>query len=319
MKKLFCVFLTVLCCFSIASCKKEPFPINTTPKPPDNPDAGINWLVAPEKQFEDIQAMDFYYDTTNPQSQYLTFQKDGKWGVLNDKLEIVLDAKSDEPAFFCTMGHLHIQTNDNRADTKFEKGIEIVGGHGSVSFIVVYNVNDGLIYGLSSSEEGAEVVLLSNYAYTLPNILPFEYVNLFYDDFLMSYSYESEFRFGYCDEAGNVLTQQDYDYAQPFTGGVAAVMQDGKWGYIDQNFQKITNYKYQPCFGATFYNGEARSPFFAYSMCDGYAPVMINAKYGVIDKNGEEVLPCTFDKILPMTGGRALIKYDGKWGIADLK
>ena len=42
-------------------------------------------------------------------------------------------------------------------------------------------------------------------------------------------------RYGYCDASGALVIPAQFDYAGDFTGGVAAVVQDGRYGVIDQS------------------------------------------------------------------------------------
>ena len=48
-----------------------------------------------------------------------------------------------------------------------------------------------------------------------------------------------------------------------------------------------------------------------------YARVKLNGKYGFIDKNGKEVIPCNYDFACVFDEGLAAIKLNGKWGFID--
>ena len=322
LSKITVITLTVIL---LVGCNIIPIKPDEGPDKPEKTADSLNWLVQPEKAFEDVQALGFYCETDQLQSHYLIYQSEGKWGVINDELDIIVEASCSRPLYFCAGGtHLHVDEMDNNyimPPILTADGLEI----GSIGHTmggepwVIYNTNDGIFY-VVLNDYGLSVTPLSGYEYGLSGIIPFEYGNLDIDDMGgIPWDYESEYKYGYCDNYCNILTQQKYDYAQSFYCGAAAVMQGDQWGYINESFQQITEFIYEPCFDRKYNRNEEKSPFFAYAMCDGYAPVMVNNKYGVIDKNGKEILPCAYDKIVPLAGGRALIKLEGNWGIADLK
>jgi len=49
----------------------------------------------------------------------------------------------------------------------------------------------------------------------------------------------------------------------------------------------------------------------------GIAKVQRNTKYGFINDQGEEIIECKFDYIGPFKNGRAIVKLDGKLEIID--
>ncbi len=322
MKRVVASVLLLLICLSLGSCAKEN---PTEERPPRKTDdaSGLNWIIEPKEIFADVRAMERYYDTTTPLCQYLTFMRDGKWGVLNDRLEVTIPAVSDTPAQICSRGEIHIIADYE--DVVLENGLRVTAkGHGDGQVFLLYNTNDALVY-VFIADENSSIVPVSGYPETLPAINCVEFVDLFYDEAFGDYDYESTGQYSYCDADGNLLTEERYDGAQPFRGGVAAVSRDGKWGYIDESFAPVTPFQYDPCFGSKQVLPDEAHPegvidlAYAYSMCDGYAPVLRDGKYGVISQDGTEVLPCNYDKIVPLTGGRILVLYARKWGIADIK
>ena len=52
---------------------------------------------------------------------------------------------------------------------------------------------------------------------------------------------------------------------------------------------------------------------------DGYAPVARNGKWAFLDEKGNEVCDFLFDDALPLYNGKSWVKYDGKWGILDVR
>ena len=50
---------------------------------------------------------------------------------------------------------------------------------------------------------------------------------------------------------------------------------------------------------------------------DGLAMVMLNYKYGFIDKSGTEIIPCKYDWAEGFSEGRAKVKLNGKQGYVN--
>ena len=52
----------------------------------------------------------------------------------------------------------------------------------------------------------------------------------------------------------------------------------------------------------------------AWSFFEGFAKVELDGKYGFVNKQGEEVVPCKYDDVGFFSGGFAKVHLDGKWG-----
>ena len=55
----------------------------------------------------------------------------------------------------------------------------------------------------------------------------------------------------------------------------------------------------------------------AWGLSEGLAGVKINGKYGFIDKNGKEVIPCKYDSAYSFSEGLAYVQMNGKCGFID--
>ena len=100
-----------------------------------------------------------------------------------------------------------------------------------------------------------------------------------------------------------VITPQ-YEEAEPFSEGLAAVKKDGKWGYIDTTGKYVIKPKY-----------EEASDFFD----NGLACIQINGKWGFIDKTGEFVTPPQFSGVngFSFNKGYISVSKGAKIGIMD--
>ncbi|MEO0897251.1 MAG: WG repeat-containing protein [Bacteroidota bacterium] len=83
---------------------------------------------------------------------------------------------------------------------------------------------------------------------------------------------------GFVDTLGSMASDQMYDDARTFHGGLAAVKREGKWGYINTNFHAVIPYQFDN----------------ARDFQEGFASVKIDGKWGLIDEKGELALPYTY-------------------------
>ncbi len=108
-------------------------------------------------------------------------------------------------------------------------------------------------------------------------------------------------KFGYVDRSGAYVIDPKYDWAAPFSEGLAAVRTGGKCGYLDKTGKLAI---------------EARFDH-AYSHTEGLAPVEVDEKWGYIDTKGKFAVKPRFDKAYSFTNGLAAVEEDGRPGYVD--
>lgn len=86
-------------------------------------------------------------------------------------------------------------------------------------------------------------------------------------------------KWGFYNKDKKIVIPIKYDYAKPFSEGLAPVKLNGKWGFIDKEGKEVIPLKYD-C---------------AWCFRKGLAYVELNGKYGYIDKEGKEVTPIKHD------------------------
>ena len=104
----------------------------------------------------------------------------------------------------------------------------------------------------------------------------------------------------------------DYCKAWVFSEGLAAVMKDGKIGFINAQNEIVIPFKFD-------YSDECRMYDFGYLFHNGYS-IMTNANgdLGLIDKSGNWVVEPSYDEIwAPHKSGYRVIVKDGKHGVLD--
>lgn len=144
------------------------------------------------------------------------------------------------------------------------------------------------------------------------------------------YKAEKENRiYGYINRNGKEVIPYQYEWADRFSEGLAAVKKDGKWGYIDQTGQEVIPYQYE---GAYYFSeglaliekkDEARDEI------AGAEAKIRNYKVAYIDRTGYQEIPFQYDFIQTFTAretgdyigafkeGLALVKKDEKYGYID--
>lgn len=135
-----------------------------------------------------------------------------------------------------------------------------------------------------------------------------------------------------------VVIEPQYESAEPFSGGLAAVKQNGLYGYINGNGQWLIapSYKSAHFFsggtaavegdeGWFFINEQGKiaipGPFegaesFASETDDALAVVKKDGLWGYIDRTGAWVITPTFEKAWSFEGS-GIVKYNGKWKTID--
>ena len=128
--------------------------------------------------------------------------------------------------------------------------------------------------------------------------LPYDRVNSFSEGMALVMH---EGKYGYIDKTGALLIPVQYESAFDFCEGIALVMQDGKYGYIDKAGNYVIPAQYAD----------------AWNFSEGLAKVKLSGKWGYIDKSGTLVIAEQFDKANSFSEGLARVKQNGFYGYID--
>ena len=104
----------------------------------------------------------------------------------------------------------------------------------------------------------------------------------------------------------------DYEKAWVFSEGLAAVMKEGKVGFVDANNKLVIPFRFD-------YSDKCRTYEIGYLFHDGYC-VMSNkdGKFGLIDINGNWVVEPEYDELWnACENGNRIVVNDGKHGMLD--
>jgi beta-lactamase regulating signal transducer with metallopeptidase domain len=110
-------------------------------------------------------------------------------------------------------------------------------------------------------------------------------------------------KWGYIDTTGNWTIRPSFDHAAEFREDLAVVKIGEKFGFID----KTGRIMIQP----RFENG--------YAFYEGLAAVKMEGKWGYINKRGETIIPFQFDETYFFSDDLAAVQTNGQWGYINKK
>ena len=119
-------------------------------------------------------------------------------------------------------------------------------------------------------------------------------------------------------EAKTLLTDfiyEDYSYVG-FVDGVLPVKKDGKWGYVNEKGEALTEFIYD---ASEIADNGVTPQVRLYASTNGYTAVRKGNAWGLIDNQGNTVVAPIYQGISQVTeDGRFWVKKDGKWWVAKL-
>ena len=117
---------------------------------------------------------------------------------------------------------------------------------------------------------------------------------------------EVDGKYGYIDKEGKEVVSPKYESAGDFSEGLAEVKADGKWGCIDKEGKEVISPKYEKSqyFGknielltVTSSNGIVCWQGYEEAFSYGLIAVIKDGKAGVINQEGEVIIPTIYDYI----------------------
>jgi hypothetical protein len=103
------------------------------------------------------------------------------------------------------------------------------------------------------------------------------------------------------DLSGATIDREVYERARVPHSGLAPVMKDGAWGFVEKNGRVAIPFTFE----------DALAQHFLY----GLAAVKVRGKWGFVDRRGDFVVKPYFDRVLPFSEGLAPVKLEEKWGV----
>ncbi len=210
---------------------------------------------------------------------------DGKWGFFNNRGKLVIPFRYDdiwnnrEYYFYEDLARVKL---DGKWGFINKNGKEII----SFKYDYVYDFNKGLAIVSVGCEyagvnyDGTDEYYGGKWGFIDKNGV--EVIKPIYDHV---YGFAEGFaaakfndKWGYIDKYGQVVIPFEYDSADYFSNGLAAIVISNKTGFINTNGEVVIS----PIYDNTYsYYYDAY-----YFNSDGYARVMLNGRWGKIDKLG---------------------------------
>ena len=92
-----------------------------------------------------------------------------------------------------------------------------------------------------------------------------------------------------------------------------ALKKDGKFGFVDSTGRKeLTEFKYDNI-------GDIVCSSCALGHVNPFVKISINSRYGIMNRQGEEIIPCEYDSEIVNRDSLFLVKKDNKWGVINHK
>lgn len=123
-------------------------------------------------------------------------------------------------------------------------------------------------------------------------------------------SLNADAKYGYIGRTLRLEIAAVYENARDFSENMAAVKQNGKWGYINNLGVTVIPFEFDSCAAA-----DTMGEDISFGFRNTLAPVCKNGKFGIINSKGETVVDFTFDAILQGEDGKYIASSGGKWGI----
>jgi hypothetical protein len=142
-----------------------------------------------------------------------------------------------------------------------------------------------------------------------PVIKTDDYTRDFHEGLAAVSSSEGFSPWGYIDRSGKMVVEKQYSFADDFSEGLAGVVVNRKFGFINQNGEMVIPPRFIPRRGPYSYSGVVATSRFS----EGLAPVATELKYGLdgvygyIDRKGDFVIPPQFHAAQIFSEGLALV------------
>lgn len=131
----------------------------------------------------------------------------------------------------------------------------------------------------------------------------------------------------------NITTQTKFKNIKEYKENLTTICLKDKWGFIDKKGNLVIEAKYDFIDGLdddlAFFDIQGASKIGLYLILnkenivsyfhDGLASILINKKFGFIDKNEKLIIKAQYDEVGHFNKGFTKVKQSDKWGLIDKK
>ena len=277
--------------------------------------------------FKGVERDDDYFSLYD---DHYIFVVDGKYGIINDQQQIVLNPiGTNYPIVHAQEGANHLNWNiiDQSFGTYYEiqdqiknSKLNICDGHGSCNQDLVYDMNKNAFLYKYNSTGGPSAALLDFDTTDYPKNSLLRYQELYsvkekeneYEELVTIFDVSG--KYGIADTEGNKITEAIYHNVFDIESELIPVSKEGLWGYVDKNGEEVIPIIYYDTF---FERNEKMSYYpYPYPVVNGRIVVKNwDNKYGVIDIWGNTLIEFEYDQGSPYYDNSVILKKDGEWFI----
>jgi len=269
--------------------------------------------------------------------QLIPYRKKNKWGFCTPDKKIVLDCVYDETEPF----------NNEFANVRLFWKWGLIDKNGNLNIPCIYETRiNSFSEGLANVRKDGKWGFINNKSEV---VIPFGYGGS------SSFSeglarVQRNGKYGFIGKDGNVIIPIIYDNVHSFNNGFSYVRIGKAWGTIDktgktivpveinslEELDSLTHETAKSIYPKIIKSGNKyfivdkdgepinKTPYecidnkeigFSNELID----VKLNGKWGFIDKNGHQIIPCIYDEVHPFFDGLAGVLRTEYWGFIDTK
>lgn len=250
--------------------------------------------------------IDCIYDDAKDFSEGLAVvKKDGKCGYINNKGEVVIDFKydlADSFSFGYGVGYIGRSKNiviDKSGNEIINKSYSMMFGPISENLFIV--VADDVLKGYAIVDKDENVIIdgIAQAGTKVDGYIPVKQV-------AEHGNFWDDGKWGFIDENGKLVIDYQYDFAGSFVDGLAGVVKDGNIGYINKNNEFVIEAKYP-------YKDNTAVRDYSCGLVRGYD----TDKNTFFDTEGKKVFSVEYNSVTSFVEDRAECEKNNKYGFID--
>ena len=202
--------------------------------------------IAPEEAaaLKVVNSRGFYYPHYDKQSETISVQKDGKYGLLDMQGEIICEPIYD---------NIHPLRNGNVVVCK-EKSWSLINRQGEILKNLEYDKIESFVDGFAVVTIGGKYGIIDESGNLLGKL---KYDKIMQLESISKYNEEDKFaeyfevcvegKWGFLNKQGKEMSPFVYDEIQmrDFEGGFVRVCKNGKWGYVNDKCEEMCEFVYE--------------------------------------------------------------------------
>ena len=202
--------------------------------------------IAPEEAaaLKVVNSRGFYYPHYDKQSETISVQKDGKYGLLDMQGEIICEPLYD---------NIHPLRNGNVVVCK-EKSWSLINRQGEMFKHLEYDTVSKFVDGVAIVTLGGKEGIIDESGNVLgelkyDEIMPLQYTSKYNEEDKFAKYFEAciDGKWGFLNKHGKEMSPFVYDEIQmsDFEGGFVRVCKNGKWGFVNDKCEEMCEFVYE--------------------------------------------------------------------------